>query len=110
HFGWAAFMAGGSMADIPKLFDPKFLEDASSMVPVSATNNAGEYRLANKEELIVYGKGTFKLDLSKSGSRLKASWIDPKNGKEIKSENIKGGRTIELKCPVDSEVVLWLHK
>jgi len=109
RFGWAAFMAGGSLANIPKIYDAKFLEDASSMMPVS-NSNASEYILAKKDGYIVYGKGLVKLDLSKSSGRFNASWIDPKTGKKIKSQNIRGGKVIELKSPVDGQVVLWVHK
>ncbi|HEU5364475.1 MAG TPA: DUF6298 domain-containing protein, partial [Hanamia sp.] len=110
RFGWAAFMAGGSLANIPKIYDAKFLEDASSMLPVSDSSNPGEYILAKKDGYIVYGKGTMKLDLSKSSGQFKASWIDPQNGKEIKLQEVNGGKIIDLKCPADNDVILWLHK
>jgi hypothetical protein len=110
RFGWAAFMAGGSLAAIPRIYDAKFLEDASSMLPVFNSLNAGEYILAKKDGYIVYGKGSVKVDLSKSSGRFNASWIDPKTGKEKKEQNVRGGKIIDLKCPVDSEVILWLHK
>jgi hypothetical protein len=102
-------MAGGSLANIPKIVDAKFLEDASSMLPVS-NSNAGEYILAKRDGYIVYGKGSLKLDLSKSSGRFNASWIDPKTGKEIKAQSVRGGKIIDLKSPVDSDVILWLHK
>ena len=85
------------------------MQDASSMLPVS-NSNAGEYILAKKDGYIVYGKGSLKLDLSKSSGRFNASWIDPKTGKEIKAEVVEGGKIIDLKCPVGSDVILWLHK
>jgi hypothetical protein len=110
RFGWAAFMAGGSLADIPRVYDAKFLEDASSMLPLSDSSNDGQYVLAKKDGYIVYGKGSLKLDLSKSSGRFNASWIDPQNGKEIKSETVEGGKILDLKCPVGSDVILWLHK
>jgi len=66
--------------------------------------------LAKKDGYIVYGKGSVKLDLSKSFEQFNASWIDPQDGKEIKSEVVKGGKITDLKCPVDGDVILWLHK
>jgi len=110
RFGWAAFMAGGSMADIPKIFNPKFLEEASSMLPLHDESNSEEYILGKKDGFIVYGKGSVKLDLSKFGGRFHGSWIDIKSGKEIKSQDIKGGKIIDVNCPGDSDVILWLHR
>jgi hypothetical protein len=43
-----------------------------------------------------------------SGS-YKATWINPKDGKEIKTETIGGGN-IEMKSGSSSPVVLWIYK
>ena len=110
RFGWAVFMAGGSLANIPKVYDAQFLVDASSMLPSYDSSKAREYVLAKKDGYIVYGKGSVKIDLSKSTGRFHASWIDPKTGKEIKARNVSGGKNIDLKYPGNSEVILWLHK
>jgi hypothetical protein len=80
------------------------------MLPVSNSSNTGDYVLAKKDGYIVYGKGSVKLDLSNSSGQFNAIWIDPQDGKEIKSEAVKGGKIIDLKCPVDGDVILWLHK
>jgi hypothetical protein len=110
QFGWAAFMAGGSLANVPKVEDPKFFEDASAMTAVERSAGSSEYILANKEGYIIYGSGSIKLDLTKSPVAFKASWIHPNNGSQIKLETIEGGKNIEFKSPKDGPVILWLYK
>ena len=38
------------------------------------------------------------------------SFIDPKDGKEIRTETMDGGKNIEMKSGPGSPVVLWIYK
>ncbi|MBE7169408.1 MAG: pectate lyase [Williamsia sp.] len=112
QWGWAAFMAGGSLAVIPKLADA-WLTAASGMLPVEAPAGApGVYMLSGKEGTIVYlAQGaTAQLDLSKQSGAYKETWISAGNGKEIKSATGKGGQPIELKNPQQGAALVWVHK
>jgi hypothetical protein len=80
QFGWAAFMGGGSMANIPHM-DAAFLASASIMKP--------------NEKL----PGSFK-----------SLWINPRDGRELKSEMVEGGNMVSLNNPGSGAAVLWLHK
>jgi hypothetical protein len=104
QFGWAAFMAGGSLAAIPKM-DAAFLEAASAMLPVSSGDD--NYLLEGKEGYILYGKGTMKI-FTQPGS-YRATWIDPLNGGIIDTGTLEGGK-LELKVPVSGNAVLWLMR
>jgi hypothetical protein len=108
QFGWAAFMAGGSMPVLPKV-EEQFLDAASKMLPVEST--AKTMMLAGKDGYIVYASGNAtSIDLSKSTGTYKAIWINTKDGKEIKSETIDGGKNVQLSNPQNGAAVVWLHK
>ncbi|WP_242692044.1 DUF6298 domain-containing protein [Aridibaculum aurantiacum] len=103
-FGWAVFMAGGSLPTIPKV-DQQFLQAAAAMKPVASTE--GQYVLANGEkEYIVYtNSGKANLDIK---GTYKARWINPRNGEIFKEGNIQGVKTLELASPQQGAAVLWL--
>ena len=108
RFGWAAFMGGGSMANIPKV-STAFLESASQMLP-AVTNNSRQWILEKKGVgMIIYSNsGSVNADMNGWTGSYKATWIDPRDGKEIKNETIDSGKNIEMKS--GSEVILWVHK
>jgi hypothetical protein len=108
QYGWAAFMAGGSMPVIPKV-DEQFLDAASKMLPVASSDKT--MMLAGKDGYIVYASGSpTSLDLSKSIGAYKATWINTKEGREIKLETIEGGQNVQLTNPQNGAAVVWLHK
>jgi hypothetical protein len=108
QFGWAAFMGGGSMAVLPKV-DDAFLDAASKMLPVEVSKNI--LMLSNKDGYIVYtSANSVPLDLSKASGIFKATWISTRDGKEIKTESVDGGKGIQLTNPQSGSVVVWLHK
>ncbi len=95
HFGWAEFMAGGSLAVIPQIANGDFLKKAAQMQPVELNGN-NLWALGNKKgELIIYGEGSeiAKVDLPKSTSSKQVRWIDPKTG-NISKKQQKNGITI----------------
>lgn len=113
-FGWASFMAGGSMASLPQLLSPSFLAQAAQMQPIRNSGDvAGQWVLGNTSVgFVVYSisSNPVIVDSKKLNGSLTASWIDPKTGREIKSEKVEGGKMMELKKPVDAPVVLWLSR
>ncbi len=104
QYGWAAFMAGGSMAAIPQM-PPQFLAAASVMKPMPFTNN--QYVLANDgKSYIVFNEGG-NVSLNLKTGTYKAVWINIRNGKILKEEIIQGG-TVQFERFQYSAVVLWL--
>src|SRR5690606_5568643 len=79
RYGWAAFMAGGSMAALPKNTDGDFLKAAAAMKPAEAY---GLYALAGKNGLIIYpqNSNTVTLDLSAYTGRFNLKYIDLASG------------------------------
>ena len=110
QFGWAAFMAGGSMADIPYV-SQAFFQSASQMQSMDQSAK-GQWGLVKKGigYIIYSSSGSVNVDMSGWSGSYKAAWIDPKDGKEIKTETMDGGKNIEMKSGPGSPVVLWIYK
>lgn len=109
-FGWAAFMAGGSLAQLPASLDPGLLSAASQMAPTNSED--GKYILSGKNGMIVYSTaGTaMQIDLRAIKGSCRLSWIDPKNGQLVKKSNIvKAGTILNIDKPVSGESVLWVN-
>jgi len=113
EFGWAVFMAGGSLPVLPKNTNKEFLLSASEMLPVGLPNvSTGQWALGNsKNELIVYSRShTIQLDLSKTPNQYLVRWIDSKTGSVTnKEEKVAGGKKIEIKKQEEG-IILWLTR
>ena len=98
-FGWAVFIAGGSLANIPFINDPRFLADAATMQPVDLPGNPhGQWALGNKDKgYIIYSDGSGPVDLSAISKTFRVRRIDPRNGGFEKE-------------PGKGPTVLWLVK
>ncbi|RZK97830.1 MAG: pectate lyase, partial [Pedobacter sp.] len=96
-YGWAVFMAGGSLAAIPHA-DQQFLNDASAMKPLGSTGK--QYVLGNEGKgYIVYNDGG-KVEMNLKSGTYKVRWINPRDGKVIKEgDDVRGGQTISLATP-----------
>jgi hypothetical protein len=104
EFGWAVFMATGSLAVLPVL--PKeFLNDASSMRLVDG-NPAKQWMLSNGKDWIVYSSSGDPVKLKLEGGAFKVHRIEPKTGKLLGVNDITGG-TQEISTG-QSPVVLWI--
>ncbi|MGV3706433.1 MAG: DUF6298 domain-containing protein [Arcticibacter sp.] len=107
-FGWAAFMAGGSLAQLPASLNADFLRAASTMSPAEKSAE-GRYDLKGKNGLIVYsvsGKD-LQIDLRDYKGSCRLTWIDPKNGQNQRKSNIvKAGGILKVDKPTAGESVL----
>jgi hypothetical protein len=115
QFGWAVFIAGGSLADIPVIRDPRFLADAAVMLPVDLPGNPDrQWALGSKEKgLIIYSDkpGPVKADLSAMNGTFRVYRIHPADGTmEKEALKIKGGKIVEMAGPDKGPVVLWIGK
>jgi Family of unknown function (DUF6298) len=115
QFGWAVFIAGGSLADIPVIRDPRFLADVAGMLPVDLPGNPDrQWALGSKEKgLIIYSDkpGPVKADLSTMNGTFRVYRIHPADGTmEKEALKVKGGKMIEMAGPDKGPVVLWIGK
>lgn len=112
ELAWAAFMAGGSLAGIPRIAETGFLKSAASMGPVDLPGRpAGQWAMGNtKREYIVYcrSSGSIVLDPHPVASSLMACWINPRDGSLLEKQKLDD-RT-ELKSPGSGPIVLWLTR
>ncbi|ACU59299.1 DUF6298 domain-containing protein [Chitinophaga pinensis] len=106
-YGWAVFMAGGSLASIPSIAVPGFLSAAAGMHPAdmpglwALSNNHGDY--------IIYNAGAANIDIPGATAAYNAVWIDAVNGRTLLSKkNIKAGTGHTLSAPQAGAQVLWL--
>jgi hypothetical protein len=108
RYGWAVFMAGGSMAVLPVL--PKeFLEDASSMESIPS-NSKTQWMLGNGKNFIVYFQGVEAVKLKLANSKYQPSWLDPSTGKVLSTEKeLEGGRDMVFNNSKGSPVILWVR-
>jgi len=105
--GWAVFMAGGSLANIPSIAAPGFLSAAAGMHPAdipgvfALTNDHGDY--------IIYTHDAAGIVAALPAGNFNAVWIDADNGKTLLTKkNIKAGAAPSLPVPQQSTGVLWL--
>ncbi len=112
-FGWAVFMAGGSLPRLPGGLPREFLEDAAAMEPVSPAGQKDPVPTlkAGNGERIAYvsATGSTELDLTDIGGTASAFWINPATGRIIKETGtLETGGTIGLAKPAGGPMILWL--
>jgi hypothetical protein len=105
EFGWAVFMATGSMAVLPVL-PQEFLNNASSMHIIDGNSNK-QWILTNGKDYIVYSTSSDPIKLNLANGTFKINWIDPRTGKLSTEKEINGG-TQEISPAQQSPVVLWV--
>ncbi|GHE46916.1 hypothetical protein GCM10017764_32580 [Sphingobacterium griseoflavum] len=109
EMAWAVFMAGGSMANLPKVEAPGFYEAAATMAPALGQ---GTWLLKGQSGIILYSnntKGT-EVDLSSLKGAYNLLHIDPKTGKVLRKEALKGGKTVTVNNYKNATEILWIKK
>jgi len=115
ELAWAAFMAGGSLAGIPKIAATGFLTSAASMQPMDLPHSPGaQWTLGNaQKEFIVYSRSSSSIsqDLDTTADPLTACWIDPRSGSLLGRQRLDGdiGST-KLRSPTSRPVVVWVTR
>jgi hypothetical protein len=114
HFGWAVFIAGGSLPVLPAGTNKQFLADAGNMKPIELSGTPkDQWALGNPVKgYIVYNSSTnaIHLDLS-ANANYKIQWIDPKDGQLLPGEEqVKGGNGVEIKSAKTGVAILWLTR
>ncbi|MCW3093754.1 MAG: pectate lyase [Ferruginibacter sp.] len=108
EFGWAVFMAGGSLPVLPANIDKTFLKAASNMEPV---NNMGDYVLENASGIIKFAgnETNIEVDLGKMKGNYKVKFVSIKDG--MVTDNgvvVEGGKKISVDIPKETGI-LWLE-
>ena len=113
RFGWAAFIAGGSLPNLPAGVNTKLLADASSMKMVELNGNPkDQWALGNAAKgFIIYSNtATVVTPAVDANANYEVNWIDPKTGNTISTAKQKGAKLTSLQSPANGAVVLWLKR
>ncbi len=112
-FGWAVFMAGGSLSNVPAANNAS-LSGVATMKPFNlAGRSSGQYALANPDgAYLLYNSSSVpvKLDLSKARGNYVVKYINPRSGLVVKEEKIKGGAAKEFNKLSSGDEVVFINK
>jgi hypothetical protein len=113
-FGWAAFMAGGSLPNLPAGVSRQMLSDASSMKAIELSNAPkDEWAMgdAGKGYVVYSESGKITAINSLANTNYQLTWIDPKTGMALSAaKKIKSNQINSLQSPANGAVVLWLKR
>ncbi|MBE9665263.1 DUF6298 domain-containing protein [Mucilaginibacter boryungensis] len=114
HFGWAVFIAGGSLPVLPAGTDKQFLADASVMKPMDLPGTpSSQWALGSAAKgMIVYNNTDNAIHLNLvANANYKVQWLDPKTGQVLTGgQQVKGGNGVEIKSPSTGASILWLSR
>lgn len=112
-FGWAIFMAGGSLSNIQG-FNSSFLSRAATMSPfLPAGRSAKQYGLADEgKAYILYNASTeaIELDLSKASGKFSLKVMNAKNGQLLKEEKINAKGISKINKTGSGDEVIFIQK
>ena len=111
NWGWPVFMAGGSMANIPKINVLGFTKNAATMKTAQNSGN-GIYQLQNERgESITYFDASREQKLKMPAGVYKKVMIDPVSGEQVgRDEEISGGKEIIISSDVNRPIIVWISK
>lgn len=95
QFGWAVFLAGGSLAVLPAETDKELLNAAATMKPVNSNAN-NQYILSDGKAFIVYGNGNLQLAAVDAKKNYTVKWFDTKTGMGLKEDAVSGDKLNSL--------------
>lgn len=106
---WTVFMAGGSMANVPRVAHADFYQEVSGM---QAKIQQDVWCLEGEEAAVFYhsDKTPFQVDVPTWKGNYKAYHIHPKTGAILGSERVKTGQRITLKKYINTPEIIWITK
>jgi hypothetical protein len=112
-FGWAIFMAGGSLSNVP-VADQQLVFAAAQMKPVkTAVSTAGQYVLANAgKSYLIYNNAAqpVKFDLTGISGKFSLKRINPRTGAVTGEEKINGGAMVDIKKNASGDEIIFINK
>ncbi len=116
NYGWASFIAGGSLAPLPKALPVEFLTDAAQMHPIDLSDKAtNQWALGGKNGVIVYSEGneSISVNLKNAKDTYSLKWINPETGMQIgNTKDLQNVNSVNVKCDANTSgpIVMWLCK
>ncbi|SFH24393.1 DUF6298 domain-containing protein [Pedobacter insulae] len=112
-YGWAIFMAGGSLSNISAV-DTKTLSIAANMKPfLKDALKTKQYGLANPgKAYLLYNASAdaLELDLKNITGTFNLKILNPENGSVLREEKINAGALIKINKSTAKDEVIILHK
>jgi len=90
QFGWAVFMAGGSLPALPAETDKALLNAAATMKPIDSPKN--QFVLSDGKTFVVYENGSLQLNAMDGKKNYTVKWFDTKTGNSTKEEIVSGDK------------------
>ncbi len=112
RYGWAVFIAGGSLPVLPKEVDQKLLAAASTMKGIElAGQPQDQWALGNasKEYIIYTATGTVTPLALDGNASYQATWIDARSGKYTTVKTVKGADMNQWEG-ANGAGLLWLKR
>ncbi|WP_345953453.1 DUF6298 domain-containing protein [Mucilaginibacter sp. PAMB04168] len=113
-FGWAAFIAGGSLPNLPAGVNQQLLADAIGMKALELTGNPkDQWALGNPAKgFIIYSNtGAVAPVATDANANYQVNWIDPRTGNNLSApKQLKGAKLVGLQSPANGAAVLWLKR
>ncbi|WP_370479495.1 DUF6298 domain-containing protein [Tamlana flava] len=114
RFGWAVLMAGGSLANIPKIGISDFYETLPSMkIPENINHHSEYWALESKGNAYLYylkSTNSVEVDLSNFKGNYESYWINPSDGSVLETQVLKGNSKQKLSSPKVKNAVLFINK
>ncbi|HEY4206236.1 MAG TPA: DUF6298 domain-containing protein, partial [Puia sp.] len=106
NFGWAVFMGGGSLANVPKV-KGAFFADAAKMRPIDVAGKpAGVLGLGGKDGMVLYSNAGGSVSVNPGAGEWKAQRIDARSGAYVGgAEKVRDG-----KLDMAGAGIWWIHK
>ncbi|WP_191968006.1 DUF6298 domain-containing protein [Rhizosphaericola mali] len=109
--GWAVFMAGGSLATIPKM-PTSFLKQISLTTIDSSLINDGIYTLSNKKDVYVYYTNSEKAitpTLLNSTQKFDVTFFSAKDGSVLKELKKVNGQSLKQFQSLPQASIIWIR-
>ena len=113
---WAAFMAGGSLVNLPDIKDKTFFELAVNMKPFTKSTadilSPQQYMLGLQGVgYIIFTEGNVNIQLPNDKTKYTIRWINPLTGEiTFSKKTIMGGKTTTIEAPSTTTWVAWLEE
>ncbi len=115
QYGWAVFMAGGSLPVLPQSVSIDMLKAATTMQPKGdAKDPEALSMLGNKEgEYIIHikSKNKVEIDYTKLKGKYELKYVDLKTGAIKEQKKVfKGGSKLTVENPWGENCIIWIQK
>ncbi|WP_258105749.1 DUF6298 domain-containing protein [Marinoscillum sp. MHG1-6] len=108
-FGWAIFIGGGSLMNIPKVSDTEFSRDVALMSPYKIAGTKALKGVNGEQILYIEGQSSVDIDLTGHKGKFEVCWVNESTGEVLRSGKILEGQKKHQLTDVKSSIV-WLDK